>query len=131
MLIIFNTQSLPSFISNFIARFASGTYTKSLSSTPLKPGSIYRDQFGFQKLAILATSTGKVFAIDSAHGNVVWTTLLGLSDGQSVLDVQGMWSVRGVDTLEDAVVAIVAVRKMADVSMPLLIPLAYREGKIV
>ncbi len=45
----------------------------------------------------------------------MWTTLLGLSDVESHFDVREMWTVRDVDTLEDAVVAIVAVRKTAEV----------------
>ena len=35
-----------------------------------------RDAFGFHKLIAAVTSTGKIFAIDSATGNVTWNHLL-------------------------------------------------------
>lgn len=82
---------------------------------------MFRDQFGFQKLAVLATSTGKIFAIDSAHGNVVWTTSLGVSNSEeSQLDVRDMWVVRDVSTLDDAVVAVIAVKQSEKVSLDMI-----------
>lgn len=88
-------KNLPGYLVKFVARFTSGSYKNALSSKPLTIDALYRDQFGFQKLAIVATSTGKLFALDTAHGNIVWETLLGPSvQHQSDIDVKGLWSVR-------------------------------------
>ncbi len=103
-------SSLPAFIAHFVARFLGGTYTKTLSSTPLSSENLHRDAFGFQKLLVIATSSGKLFALDSAHGNIIWSRLLGTSAcAHSTLDIRGIWPVRGIDTLETPVIAVVAV----------------------
>ena len=67
---------------------------------------MFRDQFGFQKLVILATARGQIYAIDSAHGNIVWSTRL--PEGDEQVDVIGMWNVRSGLDLGSPVVAIVA-----------------------
>ncbi|KAJ9104572.1 hypothetical protein QFC21_002070 [Naganishia friedmannii] len=102
---------LPRYLARFIQRFTSGSYTQALSSTPLTPHALYRDQFGFQKLVIVATSTGKLYALDSAHGNIVWSTLLALSMSRvGELAYVGMWNVRAVAEAGDPVITVVAVR---------------------
>lgn len=98
-------------------RFTSGTYAQALSSVPLAKDSLYRDQFGFQKLIIAATDSGKLYAIDSAHGNIVWSTLLGLSHARmGELEYVGMWNVRSVSEIGNPMIAIVAVRSRMGVS---------------
>ena len=37
-----------------------------------------RDPFGFRQLIIAATDFGKVYAIDTANGEIVWSRILGL-----------------------------------------------------
>jgi len=37
--------------------------------------SMYRDKFGFKKLVILACETGKVAAIETLKGQVIWSYL--------------------------------------------------------
>ncbi|KAJ9115119.1 hypothetical protein QFC22_005449 [Naganishia vaughanmartiniae] len=104
-------KDLPLYLARFLQRFTSGSYTQALSSTPLSPGALYRDQFGFQKLVIVASTTGKLYAIDSAHGNIVWSTLLALSMSRvGELEHVGMWNVRDVAEVGSPVVTVVAVR---------------------
>jgi hypothetical protein len=56
---------------------------------------LHRDQFGFQKLVLVATGSGKLFALDSANGNIVWSRLIAFSGPNgSDLDVKAMWNVR-------------------------------------
>lgn len=84
---------------------------------PLTKDALYRDQFGFQKLVIVATASGKLYAIDSAHGNIVWSTLLGLSHSRAgELEYVGMWNVRAVSETGGPIIAIVAVRSRMGVS---------------
>ena len=37
-----------------------------------------RDPFGFRQLIIAATDFGKVYAIDTSNGNIVWSRVFGL-----------------------------------------------------
>lgn len=62
---------------------------------PLSLHNLHRDQFGFQKLLIAVTNSGKIYALDSANGNIIWSRNLGLlsQDGPEVR-VEGMWVVR-------------------------------------
>lgn len=46
--------------------------------TEFKPSEPVRDEFGFRQIIVIATMFGKVYGIDSATGDVVWTRLLGL-----------------------------------------------------
>lgn len=63
---------------------------------------MFRDQFGFQKLAVVVTSTGSIFGIDSANGNIVWSTLL--NDRLEAID---MWIVRGLSEKGNPTVAVI------------------------
>lgn len=83
---------------------------------PLTKDTLWRDQFGFQQLVVAFTSSGKLYAIDSAHGNVVWSTLLGLSGfGGGELDLVGMWNVRAFTESGNPIIAVVAVRSRGEV----------------
>lgn len=59
------------------------TPTTSLSALPtsLAPSSIYRDSFGFNKIIIAVTSTGKIFGIHSANGTILWSRILAVDTG--------------------------------------------------
>lgn len=49
-----------------------------VASTRFDPDDPVRDEFGFRQIIVVATMFGKVYGIDSATGEVVWTRLLGL-----------------------------------------------------
>ncbi|KAF9516661.1 hypothetical protein BS47DRAFT_1340546 [Hydnum rufescens UP504] len=76
-------QNLPSYIIHFGTRFLTGKYeTVSSPSDPNAPVSLYRDTFGFHKLLVLLTSTGKAFGVDTSRGRIVWDRILGISDAR-------------------------------------------------
>lgn len=62
----------------------------------------------------MATVQGQVYAVDSAHGNIVWKT--SLKDDASELDIVGMWNVRSGPEFGAPVVAIVANKNAAGVN---------------
>lgn len=37
---------------------------------------MWRDAFGFRKFLVVSSSTGKVFGIDTARGDIIWSRLL-------------------------------------------------------
>ncbi|GHJ84629.1 hypothetical protein NliqN6_1031 [Naganishia liquefaciens] len=97
-------------------RFTAGTYRQALSSMPLTEETLYRDQFGFQQLVVAFTAAGKLYAMDSAHGTIVWSTLLGLSGGvRGELELVGMWNVRAFTETGNPVISVVAVRTRREI----------------
>ncbi|KIS00199.1 endoplasmic reticulum protein [Cryptococcus deuterogattii 2001/935-1] len=88
-------KDLPAYLVRFTKRFTSASYTSALRITPLNQSNLHRDQFGFQKLVVLSTHNGKLFAIDSSNGATVWTRNLGLmTEKGSEVKANGMWIVR-------------------------------------
>ena len=39
---------------------------------------LVRDAFGFRKILVVGTNRGKVYGIDSANGEILWSRVLGL-----------------------------------------------------
>lgn len=62
-----------------------GSRTSSLSAKRKQSEPLFRDPFGFRKLIVVSTATRKVFGIDSANGNVVWSKLLDLALSESTV----------------------------------------------
>ncbi|KAL7421303.1 hypothetical protein Q5752_004188 [Cryptotrichosporon argae] len=83
-------KDLPTYIFRFFARLLSSS-TAAIKTPPLALGRLHRDQFGLQKLVVAVSAGGKLYALDSANGNVVWTRNLGFftPDGAQ-LDVVDM-----------------------------------------
>ncbi|KAK0200946.1 DUF1620-domain-containing protein [Desarmillaria ectypa] len=75
---ISDAQNLPRYLLNFVRRFATGSYASASSSVAAKDGSLSRDAFGFRQIILVATDFGKLFALDSSNGNVLWSRILGL-----------------------------------------------------
>ncbi|KAK0476054.1 hypothetical protein IW261DRAFT_1491717 [Armillaria novae-zelandiae] len=75
---ISDAQNFPRYLLNFARRFATGSYASASSSVAAKDGSLSRDAFGFRQIILVATDFGKLFALDSSNGNVVWSRILGL-----------------------------------------------------
>ncbi|CAL1698629.1 unnamed protein product [Somion occarium] len=76
-----DAQDFPQYAINFAKRFATGSYASASSS--IAPASndtspLSRDTFGFRKIIVAATSHGKVFGIDSANGEIIWSRVFGL-----------------------------------------------------
>ena len=76
-------RGFPQYIAHFVNRFVTGSYDS--VSGPVAPisnandtNALARDAFGFRKIIIAATGRGKVYGIDSATGEIVWSRVLGL-----------------------------------------------------
>ncbi|KIY63627.1 DUF1620-domain-containing protein [Cylindrobasidium torrendii FP15055 ss-10] len=74
---ISDAQNLPRFLAYFARRFATGSYA-SASSAVLQDGSLWRDTFGFKQIILAATRHGKLFALDSSSGDIIWSKMLDL-----------------------------------------------------
>lgn len=101
---------MPSYIIRFIIRLTSSSYSSAVSTTPLSLDRLHRDQFGFQKLVVAVTKGGKLFGLDSANGNIVWSRNLGLFGEKAELDIVDMWTVREFGELGNPTLAVLAVR---------------------
>lgn len=85
---ISDLQYLPAWIDSLPVRFISSIYGKDVSSSA---GKLARDSFGFNKLAILATKRGMLYALDTGnHGKVVW------SKRAFQIPEGGKWDVKGI-----------------------------------
>ncbi|PVG00098.1 DUF1620-domain-containing protein [Serendipita vermifera] len=72
-------KSLPGFIFRFVQRFLTGAYNqpKVPSQSSNVAGSLWRDTYGFKKIVVAATATGKIFGIETSKGKIVWSHKLG------------------------------------------------------
>ncbi|CDO75706.1 hypothetical protein BN946_scf184493.g4 [Trametes cinnabarina] len=76
-----DAQDFPQYAVNFARRFVTGSYASvsapvAHSTNATEP--LSRDAFGFRKVIVAATSHGKIYGIDSANGEVVWSRVFGL-----------------------------------------------------
>ena len=75
-------QDFPQYVVNFVRRFITGSYAS--VSTPISTPSsnnstaLFRDAFGFRKIIVVATPHGKVYGLDSANGEIIWSRVFGL-----------------------------------------------------
>lgn len=61
------------YLFHFIQRFFTGQYAiTTLTPTTDSEGALWRDPHGFKKLVVLATSTGKIFGVETQRGDIVW-----------------------------------------------------------
>ncbi|KAI0076779.1 hypothetical protein K474DRAFT_1675313 [Panus rudis PR-1116 ss-1] len=100
-----DAQGFPTSVVKFVKRFVSGNYAPALSASQqqqqqeVNTTTLSRDPFGFRKLIIVGTTHGKVYALDSASGEIVWSRVFGLGwaaeVGVRVLPVK-MFVVKGV-----------------------------------
>ncbi|WVQ68755.1 uncharacterized protein L199_006964 [Kwoniella botswanensis] len=108
-------KDLPGYVIRFAKRFTAASYTSALQVTPLNTTHLHRDQFGFQKLLIAATAKGKVFALDSSTGNVIWSRNLGLtSEKGSEIAVEDIWNVRDGEGGREPMLAILATKTVGE-----------------
>ncbi|KAH7107261.1 hypothetical protein BKA62DRAFT_682862 [Auriculariales sp. MPI-PUGE-AT-0066] len=69
-------QNLPVYMVGWTQRFLATSYELNAPA----PGELWRDPFGFRKVIIAASNAGKVYALDSTTGVVLWSKLLGTDD---------------------------------------------------
>lgn len=112
-----DTQDLPAYLYRFARRLTSTSYASKLYTSPLNATNLHRDQFGLQKLLVAVAKSGKVFALDSSNGEIVWSRSLGLTSHHgSELDVKGMWIVREEGEGVNPTLAVIASRMVEGVS---------------
>ncbi|KAF9241301.1 hypothetical protein BU15DRAFT_87236 [Melanogaster broomeanus] len=92
-----DAKNLPRYLFHFITRFVTGSYASPSSPVSVSPPSsapsttprsipshspattaLVRDPFSFRQLLIASTSHGKLFALDTSTGAIVWSRILGL-----------------------------------------------------
>ncbi|KAF9219877.1 DUF1620-domain-containing protein [Gyrodon lividus] len=100
-----DVKNLPQYLFHFITRFVTGSYASPSSPVSLSsPSSIQstiprsipsqsptstmttlvRDPFSFRQLLIASTAQGKLFALDTSTGAIVWSRILGLGWARKV-----------------------------------------------
>ncbi|KAI0743061.1 hypothetical protein C8Q80DRAFT_1192304 [Daedaleopsis nitida] len=78
---LLDAQDFPQYAVNFIRRFVTGSYASvsaSVASSANASEPLSRDAFGFRKVIVAATSHGKLYGIDTANGEVLWSRVFGL-----------------------------------------------------
>ena len=103
-------------------RFVTGSYA-SVSASVAPPANasepLARDAFGFRKVIVAATSQGKLFGIDSANGEVLWSRIFGLGwaaqVGGQIIPAK-MFTTRTVNDGESPQVVLVTQRRASNVS---------------
>ncbi|RDX49601.1 DUF1620-domain-containing protein [Lentinus brumalis] len=78
---LLDAKDFPQYAVNFVRRFVTGSYASvSASVAPSANTSepLSRDAFGFRKVIVAATSHGKLYGIDSANGEILWSRVFGL-----------------------------------------------------
>lgn len=98
------SQNLPHYIIHFATRFITGSYASPSSPvsqaspvlsvstkphsipalSPFSPNTLVRDPFSFRQLLIASTAHGKIFALDTSTGAIVWSRVLGLGWARGV-----------------------------------------------
>jgi len=101
---ISDLQYLPGYLQDLPRRILSSILPSEIISP--KPGVLLRDSFGFNKLVILATQRGRVYALDAGNqGSIIWSANAFEQAAGKKWDVKGIWvehskgftTVRGAD----------------------------------
>ncbi|KZT08987.1 DUF1620-domain-containing protein [Laetiporus sulphureus 93-53] len=113
-------QDFPEYAVNFARRFVTGSYASVSSSVaPLANASepLSRDTFGFRKVIIAATPYGKLYGIDSANGEILWSRIFGLGwatqIGGQIIPVK-MFTTRTVNDGDTPQVVLITQRKASN-----------------
>ncbi|KZT37697.1 DUF1620-domain-containing protein [Sistotremastrum suecicum HHB10207 ss-3] len=78
-----DAQNFPSYALDFVRRFVTGQYEKPVSALDSKrTDTLHRDTFGFRQVILVATATGKVIALDSSNGAIIYSRVLSLGGTQ-------------------------------------------------
>lgn len=114
-------RGFPAYVANFARRFATGSYdTVSASAVPTNDSApLARDAFGFRKVLVVVTARGKIYGLDSASGDVLWSRVFGLGwaaeVGARIIPLK-IFTLRTVSDGETPQVVIVTQRKANNVS---------------
>ena len=114
-------RDFPAYAANFARRFVTGSYDSvTASAAPANESApLARDAFGFRKVLVVVTARGKVYGLDSASGEVLWSRVFGLGwaaeVGARIIPLK-IFSVKTVSDGEAPQVVIVTQRKANNVS---------------
>ena len=119
-------QDFPRYAAHFVRRFVTGSYA-SVSASVAPPANasapLSRDAFGFRKVIVAATMHGKLYGLDSANGEVLWSRVFGLGwaaqVGGQIIPAK-MFVTRTVNDGDTPQVVLVAQRKANNVGRRLL-----------
>jgi len=78
---LLDLQNLPSYLLKIIRRFVTGNYNnlpKKIRANGNGSIELYRDVYGFHKVILAASASGKVYAIDSVTGEIIYSRVLSL-----------------------------------------------------
>ena len=121
-------QDFPQYAANFVRRFVTGSYA-TVSASVAAPANasepLSRDAFGFRKVIVAATPYGKLYGIDSANGEVLWSRVFGLGwaaqVGGQIIPAK-LFVTRTVNDGESPQVVLVTQRKANNVSAVKVLP---------
>ena len=124
-------QDFPRYAAHFVRRFVTGSYA-SVSASVAPPANasapLSRDAFGFRKVIVAATMHGKLYGLDSANGEVLWSRVFGLGwaaqVGGQIIPAK-MVVTRTVNDGDTPQVVLVAQRKANNVGRSLLSSLHF------
>lgn len=115
-------RDFPSYAVHFVNRFVTGSYDSVSASvaTPInETAPLARDAFGFRKVLVVATARGKIYGLDSANGEVLWSRVFGLGwaaeVGARIVPLK-IFTVKTVSDGETPQVVVVTQRKANNVS---------------
>lgn len=103
-------RQLPAYVVHFVGRLSS-TSEVATPMPQLTKETLHRDQFGLQKLVVAITRGGKVFGLDSANGNIVWSRNLGFFNERGAeLSVYDTYATRALSEAGNPTIGVIAVR---------------------
>ena len=115
-------RDFPSYVAHFVKRFVTGSY-ESVSASVATPvnetAPLARDTFGFRKVLVVATARGKIYGLDSANGEVLWSRVFGLGWAAEVgarIAPLKIFTVKTVSDGESPQVVVVSQRQADNVS---------------
>ncbi|KAH8590702.1 hypothetical protein B0O99DRAFT_520944 [Bisporella sp. PMI_857] len=89
-------QYLPAYLQSLPKRLLNSILPIEIGAT--KPGLLARDTFGFNKLIVVATQRGRLYALDAGNqGRLVWSRQAHVVHSGKKWDVRGLW----VDNAKD------------------------------
>ncbi|WVQ76617.1 hypothetical protein IAR50_006290 [Cryptococcus sp. DSM 104548] len=124
-------KDLPVYLINFARRLTGASYSSALHLTPLNKSRLHRDQFGLQKLLVVGTANGKLFALDSSNGQSVWSRNLGLISREgSEIRVETIDLVKGDET-ESPILGVVVTQSTKTRSFTVAFHVEAYTGKVL
>ena len=105
-------SDLPEYVMGWTQRFVASSYQL---NAPVA-GELWRDPFGFRKIVIAASKVGKVYALDSTTGTVLWSKVLGTDHRGGDIEPVKVFVLRTAAETANPEVVVVAQHRVAGAS---------------